>query len=669
MSDDSASRFRAPARVPPAETPGLGRLLALAVGVVVVAALYLGREVLIPVTLAILLSFVLAPLVGLLRRLRLGRVPAVLLAVVVALCVILSLGTLIGMQVADLAREMPRYQVTIEQKVGAVRDVTIGRLTEIIRGVGRQVERASGGPTETTPASPSARTPFQQGRAPLPVEVHEPASSPLQVAERVLSPVLGPLSTTAIVFIFAVFILLQREDLRDRLIRLFGSRDLHRTTAAMDEAAGRLSRYFLFQLAINASFGVIVGFGLFLIGVPSPALWGILGALLRFVPYVGSLLSAALPLAIAAAVDPGWSMMLWTAALYLVVEPLIGHVIEPVVYGRSTGLSPFAVVVAATFWTWLWGPIGLLLATPLTLLLVVLGRYVEHMEFLDVLLGDRPALTPVENFYQRMLADDPDEALDQAELLLRERSLASYYDEVALKGLHLAVGDAQRGVLGPAQMDRVREAVRSLVDDLEGHDDSDPRPEAPIADPMPPSAAERALPSSPALDVSLPEREALPSAWQGEGAVLCIAGRGPLDEAAAAMLAQLLRKHGLGARVLPHDAVSRARVGSLDISDAAMICFTYLDIAGTPSHLRYLLRRLQARLPGAPTLVGFWPAEAAVLRDEQLRAALGASTYTTTLRDTVQACLEAARKATKAEQPAPAEAGHMDTPQAVPAPG
>ncbi|MFC7610555.1 AI-2E family transporter [Teichococcus aestuarii] len=234
--------------------------------------------------------------------------------------------------------------------------------------------------------------------------------------------------------VVTVFILVQREDLRDRLIRLFGSTDLHRTTVAMDDAAYRLSRFFLAQLSINLGFGAVIAAGLLLIGVPSPLLWGLLAALLRFVPYVGAVLGAVLPIGVAAAVDPGWSMALWTAVLFLAIEPLIAHVVEPLAYGHSTGMSPVSVVVAAIFWSWIWGPIGLIIATPLTLCLVVLGRHVDRLEFLDVLLGDRPALTPVENFYQRALAGDPDEVQEQAELLLRERSLCSYYDEVALKG-------------------------------------------------------------------------------------------------------------------------------------------------------------------------------------------------------------------------------------------
>ena len=197
--------------------------------------------------------------------------------------------------------------------------------------------------------------------------------------------------------------------------------------------------------------------------------------LLRFVPYIGAPLAAILPLALAAAVSPGWSMVLWTAGLYAVTEAIMGQAVEPLLYGHSTGLSPFSVVVSATFWTWLWGPIGLILSTPLTLCLVVLGRHVERLEFLDVILGDRPALTPVESFYQRMLAGDPDEARDQAEVLLRDRPLSSYYDEVALKGLQLAANDAARGVLTEAQLEKIKASMQELIDDLDEYDDQGTR--------------------------------------------------------------------------------------------------------------------------------------------------------------------------------------------------
>jgi hypothetical protein len=333
----------------------------------------------------------------------------------------------------------------------------------------------------------------------------------------------------------------------------------------------------------------------------------------------------------------------------VVAEGVTGQVVEPLVYGHSTGLSPFAVVVAALFWTWLWGPVGLLLSTPFTVCLVVLGRHVERLEFLDVLLGDRPALSPAEGFYQRMLAGDPDEALDQAELLLKDRPLSSYYDEVALKGLQLAARDAQRGLLPPDQVERVRATVRSLIDDLAERGSADARPEPSDAGPGGPTLAEKAVPGREPLP-DAPPRDRLPPAWRGEEPVMCLAGRGPLDEAASAMLAQLLRRHGLGARAMSHEAASRGGIERVDVAGVAMVCISYLDIAGSPAHLRYLLQRLRRRLPGAPLLVGLWPAEEAVLTDRTLQGQLGADHYVTSLREAVEACLEEAGR--PADEPA-----------------
>jgi AI-2E family transporter len=432
-----------------------------------------------------------------------------------------------------------------------------------------------------------------------------------------------------------------------RSIRLFGARDLHRTTTALDEAAHRLSRYFLSQLAINTAFGIVIGVGLFLIGVPSPVLWGILGALLRFVPYIGSAIAAILPIALAAGVSPGWMMALETAALFLVVETLTGQFLEPLIYGHSTGLSPVSVVVAAIFWTWLWGPIGLILSTPLTLCLVILGRHVQRLEFLDVILGDRPALTPVENFYQRMLANDPDEALDQAELLLKERSLTAYYDEVALKGLQLAANDAQRGALNADQLERIKNGMRDLVRDLADHDDRDPSPEKETETAETGSQAEREIATSSPPGAAV---EQLAPAWRTEAPVLCLAGRGTLDEAATAMLAQLLTKHNLGSRVAPHEAASRGYIAGLDIEGVSMVCISYLEISGSPAHLRYLVRRLRGRLPtGTPILVGLWRTEDEVLHDDALQSLVGADHYTTSLREAVETCVHVAHEAAEAD--------------------
>jgi hypothetical protein len=465
------------------------------------------------------------------------------------------------------------------------------------------------------------------------------------LVETYLGPVLSPFATLGIVFVVAVFALLQQEDLRDRLIRLMGSEDLHRTTLAIDDGARRLSRYFATQLTINVLFGVVIGTGLFFIGVPNPVLWAILSALLRFVPYIGSFISGALPMALAAAVEPGWSMVLWTLGLYVVTEGVTGQLIEPMVYGQATGLSPFSVVVAALFWSWVWGPIGLILSTPLTLCLVVMGRHVKRLEFLDVMLGDRPALTPVESFYQRILAGDADEAQDHAESLLKERSLSTYYDEVALKGLQLAVNDSQRGVLDDAQLDRIKSTIKFLVEGLASHEDK--QPPAPKAEDsaITPAGDEAPMANNPDPKTVDPSAN-LPPAWRSPSGVMCIAGRGPLDDAAAAMLAQLIAKHGMGARLVEYGEVTRARFSTLNVDGVAMVCISYLDISGSPAHLRYLIQRLRQRLPsGTPILVGLWPAGDAALTDKQIQRAIGADYFTASLADAVTCCVDAATRA------------------------
>ena len=616
-----------PDRVPAAGTPGL----TIIVAVVIVAALYYGREVLIPITLAVLLSFVLSPLVELLRRAWLGRTVSVVLAVLLALGVILGFGTVIGTQVAQLASNLPQYQSTIEDKVVNLRAATVDRLSGAIAGLGRQLA-----PTPSPPASTQAKggAAPQTAPKPVPVVTVQPPLTALQIGEKVLSPILNPLATAGIILVVTIFALLQKEDLRDRAIRLLGAGDLERTTAAMNDAGRRLSRYFLTQLGINASFGVIVAIGLVFIGVPNPVLWGVLGGLLRFIPYIGSWIAAALPIALAAAVEPGWGMVIWTVALYVVTEIGMGQVAEPLVYGHSTGLSPLAVIVAAIFWTWIWGPIGLIISTPITLCLVLLGRYVERLDFLDVLLGDQPPLTPAESFYQRLLAGDPDEAGEQAEQYLRERPLSSYYDEVALRGLRLATNDFGRGALAPAKLERFKEGLRELIGELDAFEDAG---EA--------KTGEAAAPEEERPGEERAGKSRLPPHWRGEAAVLCVAGRGPLDEAASQMLCQLLGKAGLGARVVPHDAVSRTNIAAIDMREVAMICVSSLDIRGNSAHMRFLLRRLREHRPQARLLLGLWPADAPVLSDPELQRAIGADRYVSSLREAVDACGAAASDA------------------------
>jgi predicted PurR-regulated permease PerM len=624
--------------VTPAETPGLKSIMALQVGVVVVAGLYLGREVLIPITLAVLLSFVLAPLANLFRRVRVGRVPSVLVAVALAIGIVMVIGTVIGSQVASLATRLPEYTGTIETKIQSVRAVTIDRVSGLLEQLGSKTgapiagPKSNGRPAERGSSTEPSKDTGNAGQ--------QNAVSPIALTERYLSPVLSPLATLGIVIVVSIFILMQREDLRDRMIRLFGSADLHRTTIALDEAARRLSQYFVTQLSINAAFATVISIGLFFIGVPNFLLWGIFSGLLRFVPYVGAFISAALPIALAAAVDPGWSMVLWTAALYVVAELLVSQALEPFLYGHSTGLSPFAVVVSAIFWSWLWGPIGLILSTPMTLCLVVLGRHVERFEFLDILLGDRDALTPVESFYQRILAGDVDEAQDYAEEFLKEKSLSSYYDEVAINGMRMAAHDAERGVLREKQLQRVKNTIKELISELSVFDDEDPASSIPEKN-RSGTSTEKKVKSDPEASHQKSSPDPETSVEHSDSPILCLAGRGPLDEAASAMLAQLLEKHGFRTIAAPYAAASRESIGRLEMKGVRMACISYFEISGSPPHLRYAIRRLRQKLPGSSILVGLWPENDTALTDQSMRAQIGADYYARSLQEAVDLCIHA----------------------------
>lgn len=592
----------AAATVTGAAAPEIRSLLALAVAAVVVGALYFAQDVLIPITLSVMLSFVLSPLVNMLQRIGLWRAPSVVLTVLMAVGVLAAVGTMIGTQAANLAADAPAYAQTIERKVSGVQAFATARLASLSKEFAPRPRAVPQG-TPARPLAPAAVTTGE--RRPVLVEVAPERTSPLMVAKTILEPILGPLETTVIVLIVAIFVLLQKEDLRDRCIRLFGSHDLHRTTLAMDEAGQRLSRYFVSQLAVNTGFGIVIAGGLALIGVPSALMWGILAGLLRFVPYIGSFLAAVAPIALAAAIDPGWGTAIQVLLLFVIVEPLLGYVVEPLLYGHSTGLSPVSVIVAAVFWTWIWGPIGLILSTPMTLCLVVLGRHVKSLEFFDVMLGDRPALSAVDSFYQRVLADNPDEALAQAETILTDRTLVDYYDDVALAGLRLAGIDQARGTIDGIRAARMTRSMLALVADLADHDDG----------------------TGPVVGVA---RGAM---------VACVAGRGPFDEAVAAMQAQLIARQGVQARIVPHDAVSRDAIAGLDLAGVGVVVLCHLDLDGAPAHLRYLVRRIRQQAPAVRIVAGVWAADAPLLGDADAQRLVGADDVVGTLADGLAAVL------------------------------
>lgn len=594
--------------------PGRG-LAALNAAAVVVAALYFGRDLLVPLVLAVLLAFVLAPLVTLLQGARIGKVPAVLVAVVLAFSVILGIGTVVGRQATTLAEGFPAYQATIQEKVKSltVGAEVIGRLSSSLQSL---LTGEAGAPSVPYAAPAPVPGPAASAPAvPLPVpsvpgaEGGTGVASTLGIVRSVAGPVFGPLATMGVVIVFLLFVLLNREDLRDRLVRLVGRQDLHRTILAMNDAAHRLSRYFVFQLSLNVSFGVFIGLGLWAIGLPNPVLWGIVAAVMRFVPYVGSVIALVLPFLLALAAAPGWSLAFMVLGLFILADLLMGQVIEPLLYGHSTGLSPIAVILSTAFWVFLWGPVGLLIATPLTVCLVVAGRYVAPLAFLEVMLGDSPPLTPPETFYQRALEGNAAELAAQAERLTApppagrrgrgraapappasgQGALAEYYDRVALRGLALAQADLSRDALAFERLEAIHIQIERLLAQL-------------------------------ARQVGTPSGTLPPPSWQADGAVVCVPARGQLDDLAATMAMQVLQGAGFGARQESNLVLGAGHAAKVDLGAVRLCCLSVLDQGSSPSGLQYLLRRIQRRMPGAAVVVGLWHASG----DSTLLAALRA---------------------------------------------
>lgn len=586
---DEENDVRALADQPSFDEPRRSGLLApLVIAAIVIAGIYFARPVLEPFALAVLLSLMLAPAVRWLHRLGIGRAPAVFISVVVACVLILGFVAAVGDEAISLVKDLPKYEQNIASKIHLLNDSipgagVIGRATRVFHELGQEF-----GGVATSPA-PLA------GRWPMPVEIVGTGTAPLQVLSDIAGPLLFPVAAAGMVLLFLVMILLKREDLRDRLLRLAGVRDLHRTTAAMNEAAERVSRYLLSQLAVGVCYGVPVGIGLAVIGIPSALLWGMLGVVMRFLPYIGGPLTAVLPCALAIAVAPGWGVFIWTVLLFAAAELVIANVVEPWIYGRTTGLSAVAVVAAAVFWAWLWGIVGLLLATPLTVCIVVIGRYVPHLQFLDILLGNQPVLSPEETFYERLLAHDPEEATEQAEEYARAKSLVAFFDEVAIAALAMAQTDSDRGVLSGHRRAVVAEGFAAILDNL-AEDGAD-------------EAKER--------DTAAP--------W-----IACLAGRNELDLAAAWLLQHLLRRRGCHVRVFSPDAVSAFNLDRLPLQGAAVVCLSLLS-STSAAGARYLVRRIRRRARRAIVMLGFWGRPSADFAVEEALAVTAADRVVTTL--------------------------------------
>lgn len=581
MAEDTARRLQArPIAVTKAAPPVSTQTILLIITLIVVT-LYLAADILMPIALAVLLGFVLTPIVSRLERWRLGRVPSVLAVVLLLFLAIIGFGAVVGSQLGDLADNLATYQRNIHTKIESLRNATastgdrgaIKQVTEAFRDLKQELENATGGATPgqqgtTAVPTPQAGPAAPPRREPVPVRIDQSDTGIFDLVSRVLGPAMTPIATAGMVLVFTIFMLLQREDLRDRLIRLVGSGDLSRTTEAMNDAGERVSRYLLMQVVVNVTYGIPIGVGLWLRGVPNPLLWGLLATVLRFIPFLGPVIASAFPILLSFAVDTGWTLPLLCIALFVAVELFSNNVVEPWLYGTATGLSSLAIIVAAVVWTTLWGPVGLLLATPLTVCLVVLGRHVPQLHFLEVMLGDRPVLPDEAKVYQRLLARDPTEATELADERLGSCSPVELADGLLLPALSLAEQDRQRGTLNPEGRQAVAEGMASLLDELS--DTVAPAGHAPH--------------------------------------VLCVGARNNLDEAAAGLLAYLLTGRGIRTDVVPCETVSSRTIASLGTAGVDAVVLSSLNPSAL-GHGRRLVRRLRLHFgPHVPILLCLWSA-------------------------------------------------------------
>ena len=564
-----------------ADGAGLETLLIIAA---VAAALYLGRAIAIPIAIAILIIFSLGPPVSWLHRRHLGRIPAIIAVVVPVLLALAAFAYLVTTEVGRLAVNIPAYQTNIETKINGVasalpsRDM-LDRGTAFLRDISKRTRQSEPVPLRTSHGR-DALPPTPADAKPIAVEIQTPDPTPVDIARAVVGPLIEPVSDTALVLLFVIFFLAEKETLRDRIIRLAGVRDLNRTTMLMDEAGTRVSRYLLLQTLVNAGFGITLTLAFWALGLPNAALWGGLSAVLRFIPYLGIAASAILPLALAFAVDPGWQMLFWTGGIFLTLELVTGNVLEPWLYGSSTGLSAVALVLSAIFWTWLWGTIGLLLATPLTVCIAVIGRYVPQLAFLDILLGNQAPLKPEEALYQRLLAGHADEAARQADEFVKTQPLAEFLSGVVLKSLLLAERDRLRGELDSGHVVQVADGVKAVLANL-----ADVR--------RPPNARD----GENMADTAAPAEDEV---------IVCAAGRSALDEAAAALLATLLEKDGRTVVTLPYASAIEVALPDIDLHRIKTVCLSYLDPEAVP-HARYLARRFRRRIGSEMCLIAaFW---------------------------------------------------------------
>ena len=574
----------------------LGPLQRLLAVVLVVACLYWAQIVLMPIALAVLITFLLSPLVTALQRRRVPRVVAVLVVVVLALTAVAGVGVVLVTQAVSLSEELPKYQSNIKQKIADIRllgrSTGFARVTETVQTAVGEAER------EAARGRASAKSP-----QPTPVVIVWDDTNPLRNLAQLVTPWLEPLGRAGLVVLLVPFMLLAREEMRNRLLRLIGFGRLALTTRAMDEAGERVTSYLLQQSFVNTSFGTLAACGLYLIGVPYAVLFGFLAGALRFVPYVGIWIGASMPAAVAMAVFPGWRHVLLVIGLFALLELFISGVLEVLLYARSAGVSEVGLLVAMAFWTWIWGPVGLVLATPLTVCIVVLAKSVPELEFLWVLMGNEPAVSTDIAVYQRLLADDRDDASDIVERALAKQPRERVYDDVLLPTLVLAGRDHRRGRIDGEEERSVVAGVREILEQLE-------------------SPAEEAV--------------------TYDARVFGAAARSEADALALRMLRDLLAPSKIALDVASPELLSAEVVRAVQAHGGDIVLISALAPGGL-APARFLCKRLRTSMPAVRLVVGRWGVGEEVEADRQSLVAAGADEVGTSLVETRDLVLQYVR--------------------------
>ena len=563
----------------------------------IVCALYFGRELLVPLALAALLTFMLAPLVTRLQR-WLGRVGSVLFVVLMMCAATGAVGWVLTRQAVDLANQLPNYKENISTKLRSIQVPEGGPFSRISSTLEELKKDLPGGDDGSSLLKTDVSKDDLQ--KPLQVELVGGGDDRLRFLQIVLAPVLGPLGTGALVLLLLVFMLLQREDLRNRLIRLIGQGRISATSQAMDEAGSRVSRYLLMQLVVNVTYGIPVAIGLYFIGVPNAILWGALSAVLRFIPYVGPWIAAAFPILLSLAVSPSWTAPLLTVGLFIVLELFSNNVMEPWLYGSSTGVTPIALIVAALVWTWLWGPVGLVLATPLTVCLVVMGRHIPRLAFLSIVLSDEEPLTPAEDCYHRLHRAGEHDVMEIVEHYLKSHGKDALFDFVLIPVVAASERDHRLGLLEEEQLDFIQKGMREILEELE--------------------------------EMEIRKDSVSPDSDEMESAgltVLCVPAKAYRDQLAGEMLGQLLDRQGHTVRMASGKMGSGELIGWIGSSDADMVIISVVP-PSTIIHARYLCTKLRRNFAGLKILVGLWGNSEEIKEVSQVLRDSGADEVVTT---------------------------------------